>query len=508
MSMQPLARAFRQIGGMTAASRSLGFGRDIVLAALLGAGPAADAFLVALKLPNMFRRLTAEGALANAFVPAFASARQEDGDEAAMALAGETQTTLALVLVALVILGELFMPAIIGVLAPGFADTPERMAAAVTLARVTFPYLPMISLVAFWAAIANADGRFMTAAAMPIIFNLCLIGGALMIPGAEGWLASEKAMPLAAGLLAAGVLQMGMMARLLRRSKRMPSWRWPRFAAPVRRMWRQFSVASAGAIALQVNLIVDLVLASLLPVGAISWLYFADRVAQLPLGVIGVALGTALLPRLSSQLRSGDKMAARGSLAEAIQLAAFLVLPAAVALIAIAPQITSGLFGYGAFSDAASAASAAALAAYAIGMPAHIMVKILQPAFYAAERGGFVLGVSVAAVAGNITLSVSLMPVLGHVGLALATSLSGLLAATVLAIALARRGQLQLPAAGLMLRTGGATAVMLAVLFGTLSLLPDLPAAAELLILVIVGGGGYLAAAFGLKAVPRGLLRG
>ena len=136
------------------------------------------------------------------------------------------------------------------------------------------------------------------------------------------------------------------------------------------------------------------------------------------------------------------------------------------------------------------------------------MVKILQPAFYAAERSGFVLGVSVAAVAGNITLSVSLMPVLGHVGLALATSLSGLLAATVLAIALARRGQLQLPAAGLMLRTGGATAVMLAVLFGTLSLLPDLPAAVELLILVIVGGGGYSAAAFGLKAVPRGLLRG
>ena len=314
-------------------------------------------------------------------------------------------------------------------------------------------------------------------------------------------------MPLAAGLLAAGVLQMGMMARLLRRNKRMPSWRWPRFAAPVRRMWRQFTVASAGAIAMQVNLIVDLVLASLLPVGAISWLYFADRVAQLPLGVIGVALGTALLPRLSSQLRAGDVTAARRSLAEAIQLAAFLVLPAAAALILIAPQITKGLFGYGEFSDAASTASAAALAAYAIGMPAHIMVKILQPAFYAGGRGGFVLGVSIAAVGANIAMSLSLMPFLGHVGLALATSLSGILAATALAVALARRGQLQLPEAGLMLRTCLATGVMLALLFSISSAVPNLPATAELAILVTVGGGGYLAVAAALKAVPRALLR-
>ena len=141
---------------------------------------------------------------------------------------------------------------------------------------------------------------------MPIIFNICLVGGALLIPMATGWLALEKAMPLAAALLVAGLLQVAVMARLLRRIGRMPAWSWPRFAAPVRAMWRQFSVASAGAIAMQVNLIIDLVLASLLPVGAISWLYFADRVAQLPLGIIGVALGTALLPRLSAQFREDD----------------------------------------------------------------------------------------------------------------------------------------------------------------------------------------------------------
>ena len=507
MSAQPLARAFRQIGGMTAVSRILGFFRDVVFAMLLGAGPAADAFLVALKLPNMFRRLTAEGALANAFVPAFATAQRDDGDEAAMALAGETQTTLTLVLVALVIAGEIFMPAVIGVLAPGFADTPDRMDAAVTLARVSFPYLPMISLVAFWAAIANTDGRFMTAAAMPVIFNICLIGGALLIPMATGWLAIEKAMPLAAAMLAAGVLQMGMMARLLRRAGRMPKWRWPRFAAPVRAMWRQFSVASAGAIAMQVNLVIDLVLASLLPVGAISWLYFADRVAQLPLGVIGVALGTALLPRLSAQFREDDAAAARASLAEAVRLAAFLVVPAMVALIVIAPQIMAGLFGYGAFSEAAAAASASALAAYAIGMPAHILVKILQPAFYATGRGGFVLGVSIAAVAANVSLSITLMPVLGHVGLALATSLSGLLAATALAAALARRGHLRLPPPVETIRIAAACLVMAAVLVATARLLPPVPPIIELGILVAGGGGAYLAAAVGLGAVPRQLFR-
>ena len=236
MSAPSLAGAFRQIGGLTMVSRILGFLRDIVFAVFLGAGPAADAFLVALKLPNMFRRLTAEGAMANAFVPAYTEARQQEGERAAGDLAGEAQTTLMLVLAALVVLGEVFMPAVISALAPGFADTPDRMAAAVTLARVSFPYLPMISLVAFWAAIANAEGRFMMAAAMPVLFNMCLVGGALVIPMATGWLATERAMPLAVALLLAGILQLGAMATVLRRAGRMPRWRLPRFGAAIRRM--------------------------------------------------------------------------------------------------------------------------------------------------------------------------------------------------------------------------------------------------------------------------------
>ena len=507
MSGQPLARAFRQISGLTGLSRVFGFGRDVVFAAFLGAGPAADAFIVALKLPNMFRRLTAEGAMANAFVPAYAAMRDSDGDDAARTLAGEVQTTLFACLCGVVLLGEIFMPSIISVLAPGFAETSDRMDAAVALARVTFPYLPLISLAAFWAALANAHGRFMAAAAMPLIFNLCMIGGALVIPTATGWLAMERAMPVAVALLIAGVLQLASMGLLLRRKGLMPRWRLPRFGAPARAMWRKFGTASAGGVVMQVNLVVDLVLASLLPVGAVSWLYFADRVAQLPLGIFGIALGTALLPRLSAQFSADDHDGARASLAQAMLFAAFLVIPATAALVAIAPEIMAGLFAYGAFTGAAASASAAALAAYAAGMPAHIMVKILQPAFYATGRPGFVLKVSIAAVAVNVALSLLLMPVLGHVGLAAATSASGFVAAAALLVRLARDGRLELPSAASLLRVGLATLVMLTTLYLGLSLLPPLPAAVLLALLVAAGGGAYLVAAIAFRAIPRQLIR-
>ena len=347
----------------------------------------------------------------------------------------------------------------------------------------------------------------MMAAAMPVLFNLCLVGGALVIPVATGWLAVERAMPLATALILAGILQLAAMAIMLRRAGRMPRWRLPRFGAAIRRMWKKFTVASAGAIIMQVNLIVDLVLASLLPVGAISWLYFADRLAQLPLGVIGIALGTALLPRLSAQLRGGERDAARQSVADAIQLAAFLVLPAAAALIIIAPQIIAGLFQHGAFTSAAVTATAAALAAYAIGMPAHVMVKILQPAFYADGRPGFVLGVSVVAVTTNIALSLSLMPVLGHVGLALATSASGFVAATALAVALARGRSLGLPPGGASVRILGATAVMALVLFVAKDITDTLPGVVRLALLVGGGGAIYVMVALVIGAVPRHLLR-
>ena len=517
-----LATAFRRISGLTGISRLLGFGRDITFAAFLGAGPAADAFLVALKLPNMFRRLTAEGALANAFVPSFAEMRSADGNGAAMRLAGEVQTTLMIALLALVVAAEIFMPSIISFLAPGFADTstgddmPGRFDVAVDLARITFPYLPMISLVAFWAAIANAHDRFSVAALLPVIFNICLIVGALALPFwdmaladmAMGDIVKARPVPLALALLVAGILQLAIMGMVLHRAGIMPGWHWPRLLSPARRMWRRFVTASAGAVAIQINLVVDLVLASLLGVGAISWLYYADRIVQLPLGVIGIALGTALLPRLSAQFREQDRQPARQTLADAILFAAFLVLPASVALAMIGPQIITGLFRYGAFSMSDALASGMALAIYAVGLPGHLLLKILQPAFYAAFRPGLVLAVSVAMVAMNIGLSITLMQIYGHLGLAMATSASGIFAAATLMIISVRSGYVgTLPISGL-LRISAACAVMALALVVIDRLLP--PVAGWLVMAALVGGGGgaFLLAAWGLRAIPRQLLRG
>ena len=212
-----LGNAFWQIGSLTAVSRVVGFVRDITFASFLGAGPAADAFLVALKLPNMFRRLTAEGALTNAFLPSFAKLRTAEGREAAIELASEAQIILILVLFGIVILAEIFMPQILLVLAPGFASTPDRLAAAIDLGRVTMPYLPMISVVALWIAIANAHDRFMAGAAAPIVANLCFIAGAVLIPVFAADLGVFQAFPVAIGLLVAGFLQLVFLFFVLRR---------------------------------------------------------------------------------------------------------------------------------------------------------------------------------------------------------------------------------------------------------------------------------------------------
>lgn len=503
-----LGRAFGQISILTAGSRVLGLVRDIVFAIFLGAGPAADAFLVALKLPNMFRRLSAEGALTNAFVPSYAATMEAADEKAARRLAGEVQTMLVMVLLALVIVFEIMMPVVVSLLAPGFVDTPERFAAAVDLARVTMPYLPMISLVAFWAAIANAHDRFIPGAAMPVLFNICLIAGALLVPLATGLTNVERALPIAWALLAAGSVQLVTMYLVLHRRGILPDFVMsPRVSSRARQMWRKFIPAAGGALAMQMNLIVDLVLASMLQVGAISWLYYADRVAQLPLGIVGIALGTALLPRLSKAEAAGHPDAVRSALTEAMELGGFLVVPAVAALLVLALPIVQGLFAHGAFTLADAQMASFALMAYAIGLPGFVLVKILQPAFYAAGQPGLVLRISLVMVAVNIVGSLLLMGPFGHSGLAMATAASGLLAAAIMLVILARRDRLGTAMLRPLARILFASLIMVLALSG-LTLWPpfDNPV---LRLALYVGGGSvvYFGAAILLRAVPSGLFR-
>ena len=369
----------------------------------------------------------------------------------------------------------------------------------------------MISIVALWCAIANAHDRFKAAAAAPIIANLCFIAGALAIPVMMAEAGAMRGLPVAFGLLVAGLLQLLFLFVVLHRLDALPRLVWPRLSAAGRKMWRHFLPAALGAGGMQLNLLVDLILASLLPVGAISWLYYADRVAQLPLGIVGIALGTALLPRLSAAEATSQTADVSATISRAIIYGGFLVIPAVIALLLIAMPIMTGLFTYGAFVIRDADMAALALMAYAVGLPGFVLVKILQPAFYAAGQPGIVLKISVLTVVVNITGSLLLMPVLGHVGLALATSVSGVVAALFwLACLLWRQRRLRGGWFGPLARIFMASLVMAAVLI-TLQKIVDpahlgVPAALWLACLVLLGGMSYAGAAFVTGAMPAAWL--
>jgi putative peptidoglycan lipid II flippase len=318
-------------------------------------------------------------------------------------------------------------------------------------------------------------------------------------------------LPIAIGLLVAGFCQLLFLFFVLRRLSAVPKLQWPRLSNAGKMMWRKFLPAALGAGGMQLNLLVDLILASMLPVGAISWLYYADRVAQLPLGIVGIALGTALLPRLSAAEAAGQKDEITKTLDEAIIFGGFFVVPAVIALILLAGPIIEGLFAYGAFSIDDAVMAAMALSAYALGLPGFVMVKILQPAFYAAGQPGTVLKISIMTVVINITASLMMMPIFGHVGLALATSLSGLIAAITMVVLLCRRGRLGGGSLGMIGRIFLASLVMAMLLLAMVWLAGGirqfLPAAGWLAVLVVGGGGGFVLAAWCFRAIPAGFVR-
>ena len=437
-----MLRSVLTVGGWTLLSRVLGFARDMLIAAMLGAGPVADAFFVALKLPNLFRRLFGEGAFNAAFVPEFAGLLAAEGRPVAHRFATETFAVMAFWLGALTILGEIFMPALMTVLAPGFAGTPEKFALAVMLSRITFPYLVLICLAAMVSGVLNGLDRFTAASASYVLFNVVGIASLL-------WLTPflpTAGHALAWGVTASGVAQLGLLLWAANRAGVTLLLPRPRLTPAVRVLLRRMLPGLVGAGVTQLNLAIDVIIASLLPAGTVSVLYYADRVQQLPLGVIGTAVGTALLPMLSRQVRAGEADAALGTLNRAIEYALLLTLPAAVALIVSAEPIISGLFGRGAFDADSVHRAAQSLAAYALGLPAFVLVKVLAPGFFARGDTATPVRIGVVAVGLNLAMNLAFMVPLQHIGPALATSLAALFNVGWLAVALARRRQLRLDA--------------------------------------------------------------
>ncbi len=433
-----LGRAIATVGGFTLASRVAGFARDIVLSALLGSSGVADAFFVALKLPNFFRRLFAEGAFSAAFVPMFARELQGEGREAALAFARQAHAALLVVLLPFVALLILAMPAVVAILAPGMRQAPPTFELTVTLSRITFPYLLFIALTALYGGVLNGIERFAHVAATPILLNLTLIAAVL---GLTPFL-PNSGYAAALGVTAAGLLQwLWLMVACARASVAVRLVR-PRWTEKVARLVKLATPVAIGGGVQQIAVMLDVVWASLLPVGTISALYYADRIAQLPLGVVGIAIGTALLPLLARQLRAGSLDAAMANQNRAVEVGLLFALPAALALWLLAEPIIRILFERGHFGPQDTLRAGSALAAYAIGLPAFVMVKALTPGFFAREDTNSPLFVAIAAISANVVMNVVFLfgTHLAQSGIALASSLSGWLNAGLLAALLLRRG--------------------------------------------------------------------
>lgn len=436
-----LLRNFATVSAFTALSRVLGFVRDIFLAAILGAGPVADAFLVAFKLPNLFRRLFAEGAFNSAFVPVFARVRAEEGEAGGTAFASSVLSWLLVIMAIFMAAVQIFTPILLLVLAPGFAAA-ENGELAELYTRICFPYLAAMSLVAFFSGVLNTLDRFAAAAFAPVLLNIILIG----VLGASAYLGlpqEDAGLALSVGVFAAGVVQAVMLYCAVRAAGVRLTLPRPRKSERLGRLLRLGIPGVAAGGITQINIVVGTIIASFWP-GAVSHLYYADRLYQLPLGMVGIAIGVALLPDLSRRLRAGDESGALWTQNRALEFALMLTLPAAAALIVVPLEIVVTLFERGAFDRQNAAMTAAALAAYGFGLPAFVLIKVFSPAFFAREDTATPMkfaGISmIVNVIGSIIGAVVLGPDgLAHVGIAAATSLAGWVNAGLLFATLIKR---------------------------------------------------------------------
>ena len=410
-----LGRIFT-VGGYTLLSRLTGFARDIMLAAILGAGPVADAFFVALRLPNHFRAIFAEGAFNAAFVPAYAHLYGQS-ETSAKLFANRIFTLLFGAQIVLLAVAWLFMPQVIGILAPGFSGDPARGELAIALTRITFPYLLLITLVTLYGGMLNVMHRFASAAAAPIFLNLSMMATlalAAFFPGA-GYAAAW-------GVLIAGVLEFFLLAGDAAKSGILPRFAPLKLDDDVRAFFRALGPATVGSMGTQLALFADTIIATLLPAGALSALYYADRLNQLPIGVIGIAIGTVLLPEMSRRLTSDDQAGAMASQRRAFDFTLLFSVPFVAAFLVVPEIIMRAMFARGAFSKADAAAAGATLAAYAVGLIPFVLIRSAVATFYARKDTATPVKAALTGVAANVALKILLVGSLAQVGLALATA--------------------------------------------------------------------------------------
>ena len=419
-----LLKSITTFGGWTLISRITGFFRDMVLANYLGAGLVSDAFFVSFKLPNLFRSLFAEGAFTSAFVPIFSQKLVGEGKSSAVKFAARAISILALFVGIFVLLMEVIMPAVVMILAPGFINDAGKIELAVFLSRITFPFLLLVSIVSFQSGILNSLGKFAAPAATPVILNITMIASVFVLMP----FMATPAYRIALSIPCAGVLEILWLHFFLKRQDVfiVPQRDIVAIAKSeeIKTLFKRIAPGVFGAGIYQINMLVDTILVSLVGTGAISWLYYANRLQQLPLGVVGAAIGVALLPILSRQLKGGELMQAKRTQDRAVEYGALLSIPAAVALMILAEPIINVLFQHGKFGVTQTLMTSRALIAYALGLPLYVMVKALTPNFFARCDTKTPVKYSAVVLLANITFSSILMIPFGHVGIAAATTLA------------------------------------------------------------------------------------
>jgi putative peptidoglycan lipid II flippase len=516
-----LIKSVGTIGGLTLVSRIFGFARDMLLARVLGAGLAADAFQLAFTLPNTFRRLFAEGAFSVAFVPMYSRALHgtegEGGGEAAAAkFADDVLGVFLWVLLVFSAIAMIAMPGIVWLLASEYQSVPGKFELAVFLSRITFPYLGLISLVAMLSGLLNARSRFAPGAAAPVLLNIVLIAGILIGAEMRGPGGDDRivAIALAVSVALAGVLQLAYLWWSVRRAGLKLHVRLPRFTPEVKKLGMLILPATFGAGIYQISQFVDTFFATSLPQGSLTLLKLADRLNQLPLGIVGIALGTAILPMLARHIHSGDGAEAQRLQANAFEIATLLTLPAAVALAICAPAFTAAFFVGGKFTPEDGALMAHIVVALVAGLPAYVIVKILNPGFFAREDTKTPVWTALASLIVNIGINLYVVERYGIVGLAGATAISASLNCLLLYIILHRRGWFHFTTrlAGRILRQLVAVAVMGALLWWMMPQMAAYYAGSvierimSLGALCVAGAAAFLTTAFLVGALDKELV--